>query len=65
MSERSEAMIEKSESLIDLPGRAHIQKILRTHSNPAQALLELQQTCGLEYSGNIGENSLSFACLSL
>jgi hypothetical protein len=46
--------IEKYAALIDNPGRAHIQKVLRTHSNPAQALVELQQTLGFKYSANIG-----------
>jgi hypothetical protein len=47
--------IEKYAALIDNPGRAHIRKVLRTHSNPAQALIELQQTLGFKYSANIGE----------
>jgi hypothetical protein len=49
--------IEKYAALIDNPGRAHIRKVLRTHSNPAQALIELQQTLGFKYSANIGEDA--------
>jgi hypothetical protein len=53
----SPAYIEQCAGLIDNPGRAHIQQVLRTHNNPAQALIELQQTLGLKYSANIGRVS--------
>lgn len=40
-------------SLIDVPGRKHLRDTLSTHSNPGQAIVELQETFGLKYSSCI------------